>query len=342
LSSPRGALHNDPSAKVVIQAGYQFPYDLDNIGGLENENHIAIVHIDGNSIGKRLQNILEVAGENGRDDNALTTTLREFSVSVMNAAEKTTRQMLNDLIKTLPDLRQDKKITLVEGRNNKLFFPLRLLIYGGDDLTFVCEGRLGLALAARYLTYFGRESDSLGNKFSACAGVVIARNHFPLARAYQLSEELCNRAKKETRKESGKDPASSWLDFHIIFSGLTGRLAQMRPYEKKDAIPAKHPQILLWRPWCIIGTRHDNHPWEYLRQQLLNFQRNWSRSQVKDLREALAGGKTATGQFLAQAARRGYTLYQLPELLLLDGWDGRFTPLYDPIEALDFYLDLKE
>ena len=33
-------------------------------------------------------------------------------------------------------------------------FPLRPIVFGGDDLTFVCHGRIGLALAARYLQYF--------------------------------------------------------------------------------------------------------------------------------------------------------------------------------------------
>ena len=89
------------------------------------------------------------------------------------------------------------------------FFPVRPLIFGGDDLTLVCDGRLGLALAAVYLKAFHTHttsefsrldfpdrdkkiSDELKKPAYACAGVAIVKTHYPFARAYKLSSALCD------------------------------------------------------------------------------------------------------------------------------------------------------
>ena len=67
-------------------------------------------------------------------------------------------------------------------------------MYGGDDLTFVCDGRLGLDLAAFYLKEFSRGTIKVcgeDKSVDACAGVAIVPTKFPFASAYHFAEELC-------------------------------------------------------------------------------------------------------------------------------------------------------
>lgn len=223
----------------------------------------------------------------------------------------------------------------------KEWFPLQPLILGGDDLTFVCEGRLGLPLAALYLQYFSKQKDSQGKPLSACAGVVIARSHFPLSRAYSLAEELCGNAKSKIKKkaDTGEKEGTSWLDFQIIYSGITGQLDQIR-----DETPE-----LYWRPWRVVETRKsDRHSWQHFKANLTHFRDKWARSQVKALREALAEGEGTTKQFLTQARIRNYTLHSSVKEYLSQsetGWENfeeiNKTILNDPIEALDFYLEVE-
>jgi hypothetical protein len=102
------------------------------------------------------------------------------------------------------------------------------LVYGGDDVTFVCDGRLGLALAALYLEKFEQHTASDDEQFFACAGVSIAKAHYPFARSYSLSNELCKSAKQLVRSN---DQSASAIDWHLAASGLLGSLKEIRQRE---------------------------------------------------------------------------------------------------------------
>jgi len=310
-------------------SGFAFTDQLDQLGGREGESHLAVVHIDGNAIGERLKAILRKYEH--KPDDQVAQALRQFSKTIEEAANQAQNRLILTLGQALQKpLTQDLYLHPVKGESQKRHFPLRLLVSGGDDLTFVCDGRIGLALTAHYLRYFNSWPDPQSEKFTACAGVVIAHSHFPLARAYYLSEELCRRAKMQARDDQNK---SSWLDFQILFSGLTDRLSELRTGSRAG---------LFWRPYRVTGesevaTRQD---WEYFERQVRNLQTNWPRSQVKDLRDALTAGPSATRRFLAQARLRQRSLSEVPGAgsANKDGWHNDQTPFFDPVEALDFYL----
>ena len=73
--------------------------------------------------------------------------------------------------------------------------PFRPIVFGGDDVTFVCEGRLGLPLAAHYLTRLASEILPDGDPLYARAGIAIVKTHYPFARAYELAGRLGDSAK---------------------------------------------------------------------------------------------------------------------------------------------------
>ena len=122
--------------------------------------------------------------------------MRELSQSVNDAginALKTVIRAIDDSIEEGLFIGKFGTFDLkpIKQGKGKYYLPFRPLVYGGDDVTFVCDGRLGLELAAIYLQAFEKEKD-----FTACAGICVVKTHYPFARAYQLSEELCRKAKK--------------------------------------------------------------------------------------------------------------------------------------------------
>lgn len=321
---------------VLPARKYSIPQDLDDLGGHEGENHLAIVHADGNSIGARLKKITDNGKKQTGEDFA--RTLRCFSSSLNKAATSALQQTLKKLTVSLSYL-EDKGLYLGPDRNNpgNTYYPLRPLIFGGDDLTFVCEGRLGLSLAAYYLEQFSRQKFDDGSQQSqpltACAGVAIIRAHFPLARAYRLSEDLTANAKK-----ANSDPAKpplNWLDYYITFAGLTGHLSQLRPSNSP----------LYYGPWTIgegvvVSEDIQKKSWSKFTGAITTFKR-WPRSKTKDLRAALALGESETRGYLADL-RNYLSEYKLEIPYKFDsGWDGKQTPLYNPLESSDFYLSLE-
>ena len=311
----------------VLAEEQRFAIELDKLGGSEGQSHIAIVHADGNGMGEVLNKIIDEANQ---ENDEFLYNLRVFSASVskssQSALEKTLLYFKNTL-RTLEGLRQYKNI-----------FPLRPIVYGGDDLTFVCDGRVGLDLAAYYLEEFAKKEISvLGTpkQVDACAGVVIVPSKFPFARAYRFADELCGLAKAHRRKHG--NATGSWLDFQIIQEGITGSVSTLRNAQYHSL----EGQKLYKRPY-EVPTK-----WKIFVEILREFQsKQWPRSRAKHLLQVLTQGPIATKRFIEGTHWRGMIL---PNVVGVDanaktsGWTGgsnpdRTTPYFDPLEALDFYL----
>ena len=309
--------------RFQLLSSERFALQLEELGGREGEAHIAVVHADGNGVGKLLKDVVD---RNTDNDAAFLCGIREFSASVARLASTAFQETLKSLRKALPldslAIHQD-------------IFPLRPIVYGGDDLTFVCDGRLGLALAAVYLQVFAAGSITVAGDakaIDACAGVAIVPTKFPFARAYAFAEELCALAKKHRQARS---QGGSWLDFHIIPEGATGSIEEIR----QQQYHAVTGQQLQQRPYKVPDT------WATFVTMLQHF-RTWPRSRAKGLLQAFVQGPAATQHFVAGARWRRYTLPDCEGIeanAIQYGWTGgdmqSTTPYFDPLEALDFYLD---
>ena len=195
-------------------------------------------------MGERLNEVIEA----DQDDPTFLHNLRVFSASVSYQSLQSLIATLKSLQGALGSLKRDLSV------NTSKFFPLRPIVYGGDDLTFVCDGRLGLNLAALYLQEFAKRKVSVLGKWesmSACAGVAIVPTKFPFAQAYNFADDLCKEAKKRRRDEDSewndKDPGS-WLDFQIIQEGATRSVTALRDAEYHSLEGAK----LHKRPYQVM------------------------------------------------------------------------------------------
>ncbi len=326
---------------LQLPDGWDIPLDFDDFGRSKDEmSYIAIVHIDGNSMGKRFQEFAK-----DKSDRDYIIAMRDLSRSVEQAGKAVLQQLTQELIANwdmLKDMLKDK-LDLTTQKP-----PFRPLVYGGDDITFVCDGRLGLTLAVRALQLFETQPIADGKSLTACAGVCIVKAHYPFARAYELSEALCQSAKKIAKRERGGDERSeavSAIDWHIAASGLLGDLAEIREWEYRS----QDGQHLEMRPLLLHADRYDWQNWANFESVIKEFIKgDWKekRNKVMALREVLRQGSAATKSFL--------TAYQLETLPIMPGSDRRLkSPLaeqgwldgicgyFDAIEAMDFYIPLE-
>lgn len=181
----------------------QIPYDISDIKG--KNDWIAIIHADGNGLGKVVQKV-------GKDK----VLFREFS---MKLDEATT-------------LAAKAAYDAVKGKfseNGKI--PIRPVVLSGDDMTVIIRGDLAVEYAKVFIKAFEEEAKKLlGNiltnkeifadgkdYLTACAGIAFIKSSYPFYYGYQLAEELCGQAKKDTKAMVGEnDLPASCLMFHKV------------------------------------------------------------------------------------------------------------------------------
>ena len=339
---------------------YEFPLRADHLGRDRDESsYVAVVHADGNSMGDRFQK----QGKTASTNREYITKMRQLSWSV----NKTGKEALTTVVKTLVNsIHHNSEGAFInwldsEGRlinkvelnknleNGKFYLPFRPLVYGGDDVAFICDGRLGLTLATLFLKEFEKNAAD-GEKLTACAGISIVKSHYPFARAYELSESLCGSAKKMVRDAGG---GFSALDWHIAASGLIGSLGDIRKREYQVNSSGNEKNIIM-RPIRLKGEDGEWQNWDDFQAVVTEFNigDDWrdKRNKVIALREVLRKGSDATQQFLHL-----YRLQELPSFsqapnddLKNTGWIDDYSGssgekvcgYFDAIEAMEFYLPL--
>lgn len=331
-----------------VRGSYGFVEDFNLLGERGESSYTAVIHADGNGMGKRFEAIAR-AYSSPTDNDAYCQQLRRLSTSVEAKAEKALKSTVKFLIASL-DSRNNKFGGIVPmPQGNHL--PFRPIVFGGDDVTFVSEGRLGLALAAHYLREVaegslpGAKPDESGDPLYARAGVAIVKTHYPFARAYELAEALGKSAKDKLSllTPNGKGIV---LDWHFATSGVILSLSQMREREYRSQVG----HSLLMRPVRLdpgdppVGTQYWR-SWLNFTTVTKAFQEDkWNerRNKVKALREPLRAGGTTVKLF-----RQNYALPLLPAIpnqsrvMAETGWNGEDCGYFDAIEAMDFYVHLE-
>jgi hypothetical protein len=302
--------------KDILNDKFTFTDNLEELGQkYGQDSHIAIVHIDGNEIGKRFQDTEEL-----RDIRALA---RDLEKATENSFENLLKKIINnfELI--------EEEVTIYKA-NNKKILPIRPIILGGDDITFVSDGKLGIYFAKLFMEAFEmeafeKEPVSDGKPLTSCAGIAITKTKFPFYRGYELAEQLCNKA-KIVRKEKKKN--GSWIDFHIAYSGFSGTLEEIRNDHYK-AIQGD----LLFRPYMINSKEEYGFDTLIRKTKELN---KLPKSKIAELRTVLTQGVEATSSFVIREKT-------LPEYGTYKNklFENSKTPYFDMIEIIGCYPDFE-
>lgn len=292
--------------------GFNYTNDLEKLGSSRGEDsHIAIVHIDGNGMGKRFE---------GCDT---LKKIRDLSESVEKANIDSFKELINNIVNEKKKIEDEVDLT-----NN--IFPIRPIIWGGDDITFVCDGRLGVYFAKLFLECFeNKEVQDNQKKISACAGVAITKLKYPFYRGYKLSEELCLNA-KQARKDNGG--TGSWIDFHIAYGGISAELQEIR--KKFYTVPQGN---LLLRPYCISNETSKYSFKKFIENTKILYNK-FPKSKIKDLREVLNLGEDSTISYSNELLARGLDLPEIENYSFKHNlYQEKFTPYFDMIELTEIY-----
>jgi len=333
--------------------GFAFPMELDLLGRtMHDTSLIGVVHVDGNSVGRRIKQWLVEKSESGTDDTTVRREYREWSKAIDQLAKEAFQAVVNHICqrleKSVEDGREKMKVT---GKPSKLAFelreldgrwmlPLRPILLAGDDLTFVCDGRIALDLAEKALTVFDTSDIPHIGQIHACAGVAVVRVHAPFSRAYEMAEKLCSSAKHMLNKRNEQGCAMDW---HIGVS---------RPEETVEGIRERQYRtngcLLTCRPYRL-DSPNDPETWNWLSKTLLDHktlglrQGAWleRRNKVKAFSRLVREGPNSVREAL-EAWKVVDPNLELPKPIAEDGFFSKTrTPLLDALELLDLHLVLE-
>ncbi|MHA1757478.1 MAG: Cas10/Cmr2 second palm domain-containing protein [Promethearchaeota archaeon] len=302
-----------------LEDTFDFTNELDYLGISGGDNYIAIVCIDGNEIGKRFN-----------DCNSLEE-FRLLSKTIQDATQKSFGKMLKNLIESIKEkkISKNNNFKFIKQNEGKYLIPLVPVIIGGDDITFVSNGRLAIYLAEKFIENFTEQLVSDKKKLSACAGISIVKTKYPFFKAYSLAKDLLRSAKKRSRE----DKNSSYLDFFISSGGFSG----------------SYEEILINHFTAIEGILHYG-PYKFEQSKILNNKcienlkrivdqfKKWPKNKLMEFRELLFDEKDKVIRFIKKLEIKGINLPKIEgKNFHIEIWENKETPYFDAIEILNFY-----
>ncbi len=348
-----GKTRKEYTAMVAAPEGCVFPRDFDKLSFVDDEyaykpvkdNFLAVVHVDGNAMGTRVQNIYK----SEENFDKLKVKLRNFSESIQSQFEEAFSEMTQEIYRVYGD-----KLRLGSDRDPSerglRILPVRPVVLAGDDVCFVTAGNIGLECARIYLEKLSTKVNKEdGKRYSACAGVAIVHRKYPFHMAYNMSEHLCGSAKKSGVEldVSGK---YSLIDWHIEYGQLKENLSEIR----EDYITDDRADMVL-RPLVVINPDNERVEkeltYDYFKQTCISFQKNndnISRSKVKELRNAIKQGEIETEYYIKKnmmkniTGKDGVLFKEIARSRAKDAVSVRHSLIFDAVEAMDNCYFLEE
>ncbi|MBR6712738.1 MAG: hypothetical protein IKI76_07080 [Selenomonadaceae bacterium] len=308
---------------------YQFPLEVDRLGQRDGENYFAIVHVDGNNMGLKFRTCKSL------------TERRKLSREIRRKTEGAFAELLIRIIRMKQSELFGDALDL-----DKDCLPIRPLIIGGDDVTFLCPANVAILFTKTLIENLNAETapdapEHLTEKFSrrmdACAGVAILPTKYPFFRGYKLTEQLCDAAKKSMRKLGTEDlSGSSWLDFAILHGEQAPTLEQIRATEYRGARGNLH-----FGPYRLCNPTDDAHNLENLIDCVKKFPKAMASNKIKEMRGILQRGQSDAEKFLQQLKVQNRSLPAVEgwEKFTATLWADGLTPYVDAIELMDFYVE---
>ena len=297
------------SADPVIDPplGWLFPTKLEDLAGGNDEekkskdkdskkdNFIAVIHIDGNAMGKRVERFYGTFTGADRWDSFRTAAQR-FSEGIQADFEAAFREMVDEL---LGDAALLEKLDV-----RKPTLPLRPVILAGDDVCFVTAGSIALDCARVFLDKLSaRVNQADGEGCAACAGIALVHTKYPFHQAYDLAEELCSRAKKFGASIDPNGGVCA-MDWHIEFGQLKDGLdALRRDFETEDGNRLELRPIAVRVPEGIDAAAQTGGVRTYgffrgMCRAMQGERGKTARGKIKELRTAFKQGEVESSFFL--------------------------------------------
>ncbi len=323
--------------------GYSFTNLTDALGQTEGDNYIAVVYIDGNNIGDWFK------------ESTSLLDYRQRSVNMFRITEESYWDMIDAAVRVVEKIGEMKRSKRdnelvgfdIKSDGGKKVLPLRPIILGGDDLTFVCHGKLALYFTEIFINSWVQKANdpdrglekhkSNGRRFDACGGIAFAKTKAPFYRIYQFAEEGCSIAKKKARNNG----SGSWIDFQLVRGTKSGNLEDIRKQESKIG-----GIELYYGPYLLTDECDKFHDIACLKRNIMWFKgsegdknrKKWAERNLKEFRTVLNMGKEVVEVFWKDAKGQGLGLpsYSNEEYGREPVVGGK-TPYHDILEMMEYY-----
>lgn len=348
----------EETERMLAPEKYECVSHFEDLGGDKNKsNFIAVVHIDGNAMGKRLEELYQAHKDAGWEE--YKKLMQDFSSEI----DRDFKSAYKDMVGMVETNLSNGKLQELKLRGKA--FPVRRIITEGDDICFVSEGRIGLECAVSFLKALEKRENKIDHKgYAACAGVAIVHQKYPFYRAYELAEALCSSAKKfgvALDPEKGRDICA--VDWHIEYGEMGSSLKEMRAkYTTADGTR------LEMRPYIVSASeavrKKEPLRWygnfKQLIMKLVSEDIAYARNKIKGLRTALKQGEVSARNFLnfygiEDILLEGYydifkemdhsrigTGFQMERPVFVNTSDGQQRSfLFDAVEMMDTYIGLE-
>lgn len=216
---------------------YTFTDEIEKFSG--EDGYIAIVHIDGNGMGERFQNC-NTFEEYIKLSESSENKIKEAFQKIVSYSESHYEEIMSYLGIDAKDYPKDDE------DNGRFILPIIPIIFGGDDVTFLSEGKLGIFFAEMFIKHLSVSPLSDNKPMTACAGVSIIKKKYPFYRGYEMAEDLCKNAKTNRKKQRDSEK-QSWIDYQIFQGSIMGSLKEIR---KKHFINSENKE-LYFKPYIL-------------------------------------------------------------------------------------------
>ena len=301
------------------------------------DSHIAIIHIDGNNMGQRINEVLKTANYDNIKEKFVSIKVRDRFAEVCKKMEQLTETYITEVI--LPHTNKKRKdVHLVYA-----------IIQAGDDITYITRADIALSFTRKFIELVSKEymldnTDDAKYLISACAGIAFIDSHFPFSDGYDLAEKCCASAKsraKANKSESGY--IGNWIDFEIC-----EHISNVDLTSNRKLYAAVGNTILCKKPYCIRHDMYANDFFDFDRfekklQSLIAKKPLMNRSRIKDFREAYVAGEEFVRILKNASESRGYlkngNISFYDDITTENGKTIRYASYYDAIEIMDLYTE---
>lgn len=309
----------------------KYALNFGDLGISKNEkSYVAITHIDGNRMGKKLKKLREkyknsYTPENTREQNEnYIKELQDFSNQIKTAFEKAFQKLV-DTVQAKMDYLRDSGLNI---KNNVL--PIRKVVLSGDDVCYITDARIAIDCAAVFLNELEKYS-IFGEKLTACAGIAMVRDKYPFFKTYELSEELCRAAKSSIPDDANE----SRIDWHIVQGEFNNNLNEIRNKECRTY----DGKYLLLRPLVVSEDSEEYNSYRNFKKDMqIIHSGKVPRSKIKNMLKEMRKGEEHLDIYIE--INKLYPLLGTHRERAKTGFADGKCVLFDAIETMDYYIPL--
>jgi len=200
------------TAKIKTGFSLKFPTLMDEIANDAAGNWVAVIHADGNNLGRIVQKLADWENAQLKGNSVEKSKLKIFSEEI----ERITQAALSEAVR---DTFVDEEVSTEQ------LIPFRPVIVGGDDITVICRADKALLFTKTFLALFHEKSKGVFKEWelpeirkglTACAGIAYVKHKFPLHYAVNLAGDLCKKAKEVSKQFKEEEFVPASLYFHKI------------------------------------------------------------------------------------------------------------------------------